>query len=270
MPSKAQNARGIRRKDAVAEAPIASPAKKRGRPAKGDVDETTQDAAEPPKKRGRPAKATTEDAPESTKRGRGRGRKSDAPVLTAPAVTPKKASGKLENYTEAMEEPSTARRGRPRKEVVAETAQTPRERGRPSKAHRLDQKQVAGSPRVGKRSSTRPKTTAPAAAAAARVNPRIRSKLRTRLPPAKVTKEETAPQNARRGRPPKSAAQAPAPKKKPTSREAADTPASKPTKPTKPAAPRKMRGHTVRQIPDKFIAQVDQFLHDLIQASTLR
>ena len=88
----------------------------------------------------------------------------------------------------------------------------------------------------------------------------MRSKLRTRLPPTNIAKSEPvtkpAPKpTARRGRPPKDVAPVPKP-----------AAVAKPTKPVKSLAPRKMRGHTLRQIPDRYVAQVDQYLQDLIEA----
>jgi hypothetical protein len=253
MPPKVQNARAGR-KAAAAETPVATPAKKRGRPAKSqtNAEDPVSIIAERPKKRGRPSKITAEEvAPDASKPTK-RGRKSSAPELAVPVATP-------------VEEPPKARGGRPRKGVVASATPTPRKRGRPPKAEAVDLNRVAGTPRVSKRSSTqsaKAQSSKPAAVTS-RLAPRMRSKLRTRLSPAKkVSKEEPAPQPARRGRPPKNAAPA---AKKAAGHKATEVPVAKPTK-SKPAAPRKMRGHTVRQIPDKYIAQVDQFLHDLMQA----
>ncbi|EUC47019.1 hypothetical protein COCMIDRAFT_91405 [Bipolaris oryzae ATCC 44560] len=253
MPPKSKNARD---KSAVAavETPVATPAKKRGRPAKSQTGavESTPITAEPPKKRGRPSKVTAEDvtvlpdASEPTKRGRGR--KPNASKSAALAATPNKAK---EKGTEDEVE------------TVADMAEpTPRKRGRPPKVDGLNLKRVAGTARVGKCQAAQSKSTTITTT----------TKLRTRLPPAsKVSKGEPAPQPARRGRPPKNAAQASAAtalakKKAPRGRKPAEVPVAKPTKPTKPLAPRKMRGHTVRQIPDKYIVQVDQLLHDLMQA----
>jgi len=266
--------RGPGRKAVAAKAtPDVTPAK-RGRPAaKADAVEV---AVEPPKKRGRPAKAkaeeaedATQDTPQPKKRGR--------PSMHAEEAAPGKAKGKAkvnrkaekgEATTEAAEEVTAPRkRGRPRKEQAAAAPVTPK-RGRPAKTAALDLNRVTGSTRVGKRTSPRSKPTK-AVVVPPRQNARVRSKLRTRLPPARNTaEEEAAPKPAKRGRPPKNAAQAPAPKKT-TGRKAMDAAVAKPpTKPTRPLAPRKMRGHTVRQIPDKYIAQVDQFLHELMEAGS--
>lgn len=256
--AKARNPlRGPGRKAAAAEAtPDATPAK-RGRPAaKAD---TVEVAVEPPKKRGRPAKAkaeeaaaATQDAPQAKKRGR--------PSMHAPKPMAEEEAA----TTEAAEEATAPRkRGRPRKEEAAADVPVTPKRGRPAKTAALDLNRVTGSTRVGKRTSPRSKPTK-AVAAPPRQNARVRSKLRTRLPPAKnTTEEEPAPKPARRGRPPKNAAQAPAPKKT-TGRKAMDAAVAKP--PTRPLAPRKMRGHTVRQIPDKYVAQIDQFLYELMKA----
>ncbi|KAJ5038614.1 hypothetical protein J3E72DRAFT_165650, partial [Bipolaris maydis] len=254
MPPKGQNARDTSRKGAV-ETPAATPAKKRGRPAKSQTSasQSTPIASEPPKKRGRPSKVTAEDvavlpdASEPTKRGRGR--KLDTSKSATLAATPNKAKSKgTKGNIEA---------------VANIVEPTPRRRGRPPKASGLDLKRVVGTTRVGKRQAAQHRTTR-----SATTTTTTASKLRTRLPPAsKVFKEEPAPPPARRGRPPKNAAQAPvvplAKKKTPRGRKAAEVPVAKPTK---PLAPRKMRGHTVRQIPDRYIVQVDQLLHNLMQA----
>ncbi|KAI4646781.1 hypothetical protein J4E93_005005 [Alternaria ventricosa] len=212
---------------------------KRGRTAKADV------VAEPPKKRGRPAKAQAEEpveaAPEPKKRGR------QAKVAPEPAVE------------EAAVVAVKKGRGRPKKDAVVVQEDAPvKSRGRPKKdAAAVDLHRVAGSPRIGKRSSPRNnkvKTVKPEPLAR-RLDPRMRSKLRTRLPAKTEPVPQPAPKpTSRRGRPPKVAAAAAviAPKQV--------------TKPSKPLAPRKMRGHTVRQIPDRYVAQIDQYLHDLMEA----
>ncbi|CAE7186353.1 hypothetical protein P3342_008532 [Pyrenophora teres f. teres] len=263
MAPKARNAlRGPGRKASAAEA-----TPKRGRPAA--KSDTVDAAIETPKKRGRPPKvraeepeAAIEDAPQPKKRGR--------PSLHASGPeaeqdAPKKGNGKTKKETEAAEAeeeaPVPKKRGRPRKEAATQDAPITPKRGRPAKAAALDLNRVVDS-RVGKRSSPRSKPTK-AATAPSRQDPRMRSKLRTRLPPAKkIIEDQPAPQPARRGRPPKGAAKAAAPKKAAGSK-ALDAGIKKPTR---PLAPRKMRGHTVRQIPDKYVAQVDQFLHGLMEA----
>ncbi|KAI4672678.1 uncharacterized protein J4E78_001179 [Alternaria triticimaculans] len=266
MPPKARTPRG-KAAAAVEEAPVALPMK-RGRAAKADVADAVDVVAEPPKKRGRPAKAQAEKpveaAPEPKKRGR-QAKAAPEPTVeeeaAAVVVAVKKVRGrpKKDAVTVQEEEDAPAKsRGRPKKEAVAEQAPATPKRGRPARAA-VDLHRVAGSPRIGKRSSPRNtnkvKSVKPEPLAR-RLDPRMRSKLRTRLP---AKKSEPAPQPApkptsRRGRPPKAAAAVAviAPKQV--------------TKPSKPLAPRKMRGHTVRQIPDRYVAQIDQYLHDLIEA----
>ena len=253
MPPKARTPRG-KAAAAVEEAPVALPMK-RGRAAKADV------VAEPPKKRGRPAKAQAEEpveaAPEPKKRGR-QAKVAPEPVVQeeAAVVAVKKGRGRPKKDAVLVQEDAPAKsRGRPKKEAVAEQAPATPKRGRPARAA-VDLHRVAGSPRIGKRSSPRNTNKTKPEPPARRLDPRMRSKLRTRLP---AKKSEPAPKPApkptsRRGRPPKAAAAVAviAPKQV--------------TKPSKPLAPRKMRGHTVRQIPDRYIAQIDQYLHDLIEA----
>ncbi|KAF1833951.1 hypothetical protein BDW02DRAFT_569484 [Decorospora gaudefroyi] len=203
------------------------------------------------KKRGRPAKAQAEEvvavvdeAPKAKKRGR-------PSLSTAQAV-----------MEEVVEAAPKRRPGRPRKEhaVAQEPPATPK-RGRPARTAALQLNRVAGSPRVAKRTSPRSKATKPVVGPP-RLDPRIRSRLRARLPPAKKTvkEEPVAPKPAKRGRPRKAPVE-PAP----ASNRAA---VEKATKRPKPQAPRKMRGHTVRQIPDKFLGLVDQFLQELIEAKS--
>jgi hypothetical protein len=267
-----------KRAAAQEDAPVAVPAPaKRGRAAaKADAD-SIEVAVEPPKKRGRPAKAkaeepvpVVEDPPAPKKRGRP-SLKAAKPVEEEVEAAPKRREGPPKEAAAAVEEEALApkkRRGRPRKEdaAPAEAPATPK-RGRPARTAVLDLHRVAGSPRIGKRTSPRTKATKPVAAPP-RLDSRMRSKLRTRLAPAKkIAKDEPAPKlkDAKRGRPRKAAVEALAPKKA-AGRKATEVATEKPTKPAKPLAPRKIRGHTVRQIPDKFVAQVDQFLHERIQA----
>lgn len=230
-------------------APSASAASaKRGRPAKVDVVD------EAPKKRGRPAKAKVEEpfAEDAPKKKQGRPSLKAADVV---APTPEDAAPR--------------KRGRPRKEdVVAADALVTPKRGRPARTAALDLNRVAGSSRAGKRTSPRSKAPKPVSLAP-RLDPRMRSRLRTRLPHAQKLVEEREPalKPTKRGRPRKAVVEAPAPKTS-TGRKAtrpAVEEAIRIAKPAKPLAPRKMRGHTVRQIPDKFVAQVDQLLHDLTE-----
>ncbi|KAI4913657.1 hypothetical protein J4E90_005377 [Alternaria incomplexa] len=257
MPPKARTPRG-KAAAAVEEAPVALPVK-RGRAAKADVVDAADVVAEPPKKRSRPAKAQAKEpveaAPEPKKRGR-QAKVAPEPVIKEAAVVAvKKSRGrpKKDAVTVQEEDAPVKSRGRPKKEAVAEQAPATPKRGRPARAA-VDLHRVAGSPRIGKRSSPRNTNKVKPEPVACRLDPRMRSELRTRLP---AKKTEPAPQPApkptsRRGRPPKAAAAVIVPKQV--------------TKPSKPLVPRKMRGHTVRQIPDRYIAQIDQYLHDLIEA----
>jgi hypothetical protein len=269
MPPKARKAPG--RKAAAAEEASVAPPLKRNRASKADAVEA---AVEPPKKRGRPAKAkaeepVVEDAPKPKKRGR---QPNIAPA-SAPEPEPepepliealvvKKGRGRpKKEAVPAQEEASVKNReGRPRKaDVTANAPPATPKRGRPARTAALDLDRVAGPSRIGKRSSPRTKAKAEPNVAR-RLDPRMRSKLRTRLPPANIAKSEPvtkpAPKpTARRGRPPKDVAPVPKP-----------AAVAKPTKPVKSLAPRKMRGHTLRQIPDRYVAQVDQYLQDLIEA----
>jgi len=276
MPPKARNVlRGPGRKTTAAEPTLDATPAKRGRPAaKVDVVKV---AAEPPKKRGRPAKAKAEEAQpaiQDTPQPKKRGRPSlhaPEPVANEEAPTKKssaKAKKAVDSAEAAEEAPVPKKRGRPRKEETAGNALVTPKRGRPAKTATLNLNRVTGSVRVGKRASPRSKPTK-IVAAPPRQDPRVRSKLRTRIPQSKNNaEEERAPVPARRGRPPKNATQTVAPKKAGGGHKAMNAALTKPTKPTKPLAPRKMRGHTVRQIPDKYVAQVDQFLHELMEAGS--
>jgi hypothetical protein len=91
----------------------------------------------------------------------------------------------------------------------------------------------------------------------------MRSKLRTRLAPAQKAIETVPLQPAkRRGRPAKAAAQATS-QKKPTNSKAPTAAV------TKPVASRKKRGVTILDVPDKFAAQVRQYLQELQEAESL-
>lgn len=254
MPPKARTPRG-KAAAAVEEAPVALPMK-RGRAAKADVIDAADVVAEPPKKRGRPAKAQAEEPVEAVPEPKKRGRKANVapePVIEEAPVVKKGRGRPKKDAVTAQEEAPVMSRGRPKKQAIAEPA-TPPKRGRPARAA-VDLHRVNGSPRIGKRSSPRNNNNkVKLEPLARRLDPRMRSKLRTRLP---AKKSEPAPQPApkptsRRGRPPKAAA--------------AIIPPKQVAKPAKPLAPRKMRGHTVRQIPDRYIAQIDQYLHDLMEA----
>jgi hypothetical protein len=267
MPPKARKAPG-RKAPAAEEASVAPPLK-RNRASKADAVEA---AVEPPKKRGRPAKAkaegpVVEDAPRPKKRGRqpniapaSAPEPEPDPLIEAPVVKKGRGRPKKEAVPAQEEAPVKNREGRPRKaDVTANAPPATPKRGRPARTAALDLDRVAGPSQIGKRSSPRTKAKAEPNVAR-RLDPRMRSKLRTRLPPANIAKSEPvtkpAPKpTARRGRPPKDVAPVPKP-----------AAVAKPTKPVKSLAPRKMRGHTLRQIPDRYVAQVDQYLQDLIEA----
>ncbi|CAI9628866.1 hypothetical protein GT037_001774 [Alternaria burnsii] len=273
MPPKTRKVPG-RKAAAAEEAPVAPPLK-RSRASRADAVEA---AVEPPKKRGRPAKAkaeepVVEDAPKPKKRGRQSNiapapapAPEPEPLIEAPVVKkgrgrPKKEAVPAREEAPVQEEaPIKNRGGRPRKaDVTANAPPATPKRGRPARTAALHLDRVAGPSRIGKRSSPRAKAKAEPNVAR-RLDPRMRSKLRTRLPSAKTVRSEPvtkpAPKpTARRGRPPKHVAPVPKP-----------AAVEKPTKPAKPLAPRKMRGHTLRQIPDQYVAQVDQYLQDLIEA----
>ncbi|KAB2110252.1 hypothetical protein AG0111_0g1073 [Alternaria gaisen] len=267
MPPKARIAPG-RKAAAAEEAPVARPLK-RSRASRADAVEA---AVEPPKKRGRPAKAkaeeiVVEDAPKPKKRGRqpniaptSAPEPEPEPLTEAPVVKKGRGRPKKEAVPAQEEAPVKNREGRPRKaDVTANAPPATPKRGRPARTAALDLDRVAGPSRIGKRSSPRTKAKAEPNVTR-RLDPRMRSKLRTRLPPANIAKSEPvtkpAPKpTARRGRPPKDVAPVPKP-----------AAVAKPTKPVKSLAPRKMRGHTLRQIPDRYVAQVDQYLQGLVEA----
>ncbi|KAF2827020.1 hypothetical protein CC86DRAFT_455590 [Ophiobolus disseminans] len=256
MPPKAQSnalrGRGRPKRLAAPEpaTPVAS--KRRGRAAK--TEEAPADV-EPPKKRGRPSKVKAEEPVVVA----------EPPVEEAPA--PKKRTGRPAKKA-AVEEPVPElkkRVGRPSK-VEAAVEEAPKRRGRPARTATaaLDLSRVAGSPRVTKSRSKAALKVSKKAALAPRMNPVMRSKLRTRLPPVQKVKEEPAPQpTKRRGRPAKAAAAPLPPPKKAPGRKAKDASVTKPT------APRKKRGYTNIEVPDKFAAQVNQFLQDLQDAESL-
>jgi hypothetical protein len=230
---------------------------KRGRAAEAEAVE-----AEAPKKRGRPIRATDPvvviDAPR-------RGRRS-----LAAEDAPKKRIGRRPIVVKAAPAPKTRVALARKEEIVVEQAvAVPKKRGgRPAETVNLHR--VVGSPRVAKPTSPRSK---PAPAPTPRMNPLLRSKLRTRLSPAKVI--EAAPQAPkRRGRPPKAVpATAPAPKKgrvgKPAPAVAAKPVKAAVTKAAVTKPPRKKRGITSLDVPDKFVAQVEQLLQQLQDIDSL-
>lgn len=189
-----------------------------------------------------------------------------------------KRAGVPERAGDAKSTP--AKRGRAAETDVAESAvEPPKKRGRPPKAKSTVVEQVQAAPVVTKRGGRRKKEDisggdAPAApkrgrpkgtaVRTRRLDPRVRSRLRTRVAPTpKVRKEEAIRQPGKRGRPRKVVVEAPAlPAKKKTGRKAATSAV------VKPAAPRKRRGYTSREIPDKFLAQVDRYLEELLAAGS--
>jgi hypothetical protein len=286
MPPKAQadvlRGRGRPKRSAAPEPTsiVDDAPKKRGRAAKVDaVEVEVRAAAEAPKKRGRPSKAHVEEpivVAEPPKRGRRTPLAPEPPIEEVEA--PKKRMGRPRKV-EVADAPvpvAKKRAGRPAKADVAveEAPITPRRRGRPFKNAALDLDCVAGSSRVTKRTSPRSKsnTKATTAAPAPRLNPRMRSKLRNRLPPAqKMVSEQPIAQPAkRRGRPAKAAPAVPTPTKG-RGRKHTQKAVSEPIKSaiTKPSAPRKKRGITLLEVPDKFAAQLKQYLQDLQDAESL-
>jgi hypothetical protein len=284
MPPKAQTdalrGRGRPKRSAAPDpTPIVEDApKKRGRAAKVEVEVAA--AAQVPKKRGRPSKAPVEEplvVAEPPSRGR---RTPIAPEpVTEEMEAPKKRMGRprKEEVAEAPVPVEKKRVGRPAKTAIAaaeEAPITPRRRGRPSKNAALDLDRVVGSARVTKRTSPRSKsnTKATTAAPQPRLNPRVRSKLRNRLPPAQkaISEQPVARPVKRRGRPAKATSTALTPNKgrgrKPTQKSVLE-PTN--TAITKPSAPRKKRGITMLEVPDKFAAQLNQYLQDLHDAETL-
>jgi len=228
-----------RRAQAVAAAQPDPTPKKRGRPAK-PMGEPTTKAVETPKKRGRPAKnpvqETTATAVESLKR---RGR---APKESPPA--PQK------------------RAGRPRKEeaVSNEALSAPKPRGRRPKQS-LDLNRVAGSPRIGTRTS--PRTTRPRRAAVPAPVPLPAALYSSRRGPGtKKPSVGVARPSKRRGRLSKSAADLSAPNKTLDRR-------SQNARVTKAALkPRKRRGFTTVEIPDKYLDSVQSYLQQLISSDS--
>jgi hypothetical protein len=252
-----------KRQEAPEPAPTADAPARRGRAAKADVVAAPAEPVEPPKKRGRPSKVAAEEAVavvKTPKRGRPSlvvpeaaveeeepalkkrmGRPPKIPVVEAPTETPKRRAGRPAKASAA---------------IAVAVEETPKRRGRPAKNAAVDLNRVAGSPRVTK-SRARPVVKV---APAPRIDPRVRSKLRTRVPAAqKVEKPVAAQPTRRRGRPAAVKAAPPAPIKAKATKAAA----------TKPAAPRKKRGYTTLEVPDRFAARVQQYLKELQDDETL-
>ncbi|KAH7413863.1 hypothetical protein DE146DRAFT_10330 [Phaeosphaeria sp. MPI-PUGE-AT-0046c] len=270
MPPKAQATapRGRPKKSAATEpAPTANASKKRGRVARTQ-DANEDVASEPPRKRGRPAKTRVEEAVVVEQAPR-RGRRSNIAPADTPveeeAPAPKKRVGRPpKKQTAAVNTPAAAppksRIGRPSKAEAFAAKETaiPKRRG-PAAALRLSS--VAGSPRVTKSGS---KPTPSKSIAAPRLNPRMRSKLRTRQPPTPKVEQQVAPAPAkRRGRPPAIKPQETATPTQAKGFKGAQKAAGK------SVAPRKKRGYTTIEVPDKFAAQVQQYFQDLVEADAV-
>ncbi|CAO2647161.1 Nn.00g080830.m01.CDS01 [Neocucurbitaria sp. VM-36] len=230
-----------------------------GRPKKAVAPEPSPITMKsPPAKRGRPPKAVAVNL---------------AAVIPKKRGWPSKAQDEEAAFLSEDVSPPKKRVGRPRKEdAPVDDAPALKKRGRPAKSTAPILSRVVGSPRVTKRSSLPPRSTPKAAATtpALRTDSRIPSRLRARHPPApQVALEETAHQPAKRGRPRRSALGVTSPKPAAATRKASKTAVEKQAKPTKAAAPRKRRGYTVLEVPDKFAAQMKRFLQDLLDGNTL-
>jgi hypothetical protein len=272
---------------AVAPAAPDPTSKTRGRPARVKAGDAAAAAPEP--------------AAEQPKTGRGRGRKAAEPVpepIAQEAPVPKKRGRKAAAPAPepvAQEAPAAKRRGRkaaepapepavqdapvpkkrggrPRKAQV-EAPATPKRRGRPS-ASGLDLNRVAGPSRVSKRASS--KRTAPPAFGT-RSSPRTS---RTRAPkqmkkaPAAAALKHNTPPKARKaapkeapkskkriGRPPKNVAATP-------TKKIATRPAERKTKDARvvksPPKPRKRRGYTTIDVPDRHADVIIDYLQQLM------
>ncbi|KZM26745.1 DNA binding [Ascochyta rabiei] len=241
-----------------------NPPKKRGRPPKTNTVETV--TVEPPKRRGRQPNPKNDKPIAQIDSAIRRGRRSLAAAEEAIAeahVSPKRRPGRPSKATStaaAAEAIAPKKRGgRPRKEdVVPEALITPKRGRRPT----LDLNRVAGPSRVTKRTSPRSKPVARASkvVAAPRINPKMRSRLRQRTAPIeKVKKEALQPVKKARGRPKKVQVEV---GRKPSAPVPA-APVKKVTARPKTVAPRKRRGYTTLEVPDKFAAQVKQLVADL-------
>jgi hypothetical protein len=223
--------------------------KKRGRPAKADAADA---AVEPPKKRGRPAASEAVEPPKK----RGRPPRTTAAEAVEPVAAPARRAGRPRTQVAAVEEAAAPKaRGRPRKSDIvpaASSAETPKRRGRPPKASAP----AARASRVVK--------------AAPRMNPKMRSRLRVRQAPVVEEREEAPAPGKRRRGPNKAVAEAAAPKKtvgRPrTSATAKAAPKAALKAAPKVAAPRKRRGYTTVEVPDKFVLLVKQLIKDQLAA----
>jgi hypothetical protein len=244
-----------------------------GRPKKAEVlgaaPVVATDLVEPepePKQRGRPktksrpaaaAAETIATLPKKRAAGRPPKAATDSTLnveLEPTPATPKKRGRPSKAATETIAILPKSRPGRPRKETTTTASLLNRIAGSPRVSKRAPAKRA--SPQVSRRESV------------ARINPRVGSKLRTRTAPVKkelesakkapktkkATKATKATAGLGRGRPRKDASAPVSAKNIPkTARQAI----------SKPVAPRKRRGYTTFEVPDKFAAQMQKYLLDL-------
>jgi len=260
MPPKAQMSTARRGRPAKGAAPVKplSLPTKRGRVAKASASGAA--TVEPPKKRGRPAKIEVDDPiaqiDNAIKRGRRSVAAAEEVVADAPVAIKKRAGrpAKTAVTVAAVAAAPKKHAGRPPKQsVAAEAPATPKRRGRPP----LDLNRVTGSSRVAKRTSPR-------------IDPKTRPRPRQRAGPVEKLTQAVKPVKKARGRPRKVEieVEAPAPRK-PVGRgrkpgvSIPAAPAKKVTARPKIAIPRKRRGYTSFEVADKFATQVRQFITDL-------
>lgn len=270
------------RKAAKAAAPTSS--RSAGRAAKSAASAAIANST--PQKRGRTAKPAPPAAPDSVPKKRGRPARAKlqddaAPDAVVNQSTKSRGRGRTAKGQPAQELPvqdvsaPKARRGRPPKAksepATIEAPATPKRRGRPSTSG-LDLNRVAGPSRVSKRASS--KKSAPPAVGI-RSSPRTS---RTRAPkqakkapalsaapkPKAVARSKRsavneAPKEKKRlGRPPKNATSTPT---KPTERKAKGARVAKPA-----TKPRKKRGMTSIDVPDRFAPAMEDYLQQLYAA----
>lgn len=270
IAKEAPNKRGRAVKAEVPAAPDPTP-KKRGRPARTKVEEDVDPAPEP--------------EAEQPKKGRGRGRKAAEPVPEPPvgdAPAPEKRGRKpAEPAPEPAVDDAPApapkkRAGRPRKATppAAKAPATHKRRGRPS-ASALDLNRVTGPARISKRRSST-KTAPPAIGTRSSPrNSRTRaSKQPKKAPAAAVAPKQKAAPKAKKAAP----KEAPLPKKRmgrPPKNAAATSSKKTPTKPAdhkrkdarvakSTPKPRKKRGYTTIDVPDRFADAMIDYLQQLI------